>query len=179
MSKQGEPFITNQYMYMAYQKLVIAIILCFVQIPLYAQADNSKCAPNVMKWLKSNSVSTTPKNKVITYKINDEEYLGAFIKVNNNLDESEIRRLGVLIRTKAGNIWTVDIPQKGMQAFIDVKGIEYIELDYVVKPVTDSARYVTGVDSVHAGINLPFPISGKGVIVGVVDVGYDYTHPAY
>jgi len=164
---------------MAGQKFVIAIILCLLKIQLYAQVDNPKCAPNLMKWLKSNSVSTTQKNKVVTYKINNEQYLGAFIKVNNNLDESEIRRLGVLIRTKAGNIWTVDIPQKGMHAFIDVKGIEYIELDYFVKPVTDSARHVTGVDSVHTGINLPFPLSGKGVIVGVVDVGYDYTHPAF
>ena len=35
------------------------------------------------------------------------------------------------------------------------------------------------VDSVRAGINLPQEFTGQGVIIGVTDWGFDYTHPVF
>lgn len=35
------------------------------------------------------------------------------------------------------------------------------------------------VDSVYAGINLPEAYTGNGVIIGVTDWGFDYTHPVF
>jgi len=152
--------------------------LSIFSIHTYGQTFNTRLAPNLMKYLKKNSLNNQ-KQQVISHKSNNIVYVSAFIKVNNRLIENEILELGVNVRTKAGNIWTVDIPDEKIYEFIEVKGIDYIELDYIVKPVTDSARFVTGVDSVHAGINLPFPLSGKNVVVGVVDDGFDYTHPTF
>lgn len=157
----------------------IIFFFCFLGIQLHAQTNYSKYAPNLMKWLKNNSVTSSQKHQAITFNINNVQYLSAFIKVNNKLVEDEILNLGVVIRTKAGDIWTVSIPEQKMRSFVIINGIDYIELDYIVKPVTDSARFVTGVDSVHAGINLPFPLSGKNVVVGVVDDGFDHTHPTF
>src|SRR5690606_31168725 len=34
-------------------------------------------------------------------------------------------------------------------------------------------------DQVHAGTGLPQPYTGEGVIIGVVDWGFDYTHPMF
>jgi hypothetical protein len=63
--------------------------------------------------------------------------------------------------------------------FIHINGIEYIDIDMPSVPDLDNARLYTRVDSVHAGINLPMPYSGKDVVVGVVDAGYDFRHPVY
>lgn len=158
--------------------LKFVFFLSFLSIHTYGQTYNTRLAPNLMKYLKTNTVHSQ-KKQIISHKSNNIVYLSAFIKVNNDLIENEILKLGVNVRTKAGNIWTVDIPDDKIRTFIEVNGIDYIELDYIVKPVTDSARFITGVDSVHAGINLPFPLSGKNVVVGVVDDGFDYTHPAF
>ncbi|MBL0323328.1 MAG: S8 family serine peptidase [Ignavibacteria bacterium] len=43
----------------------------------------------------------------------------------------------------------------------------------------DSARFYANVDSVSRGIGLNLPYTGKGVVVGISDNGFDYTHPAF
>ena len=42
-----------------------------------------------------------------------------------------------------------------------------------------NARQDGHVDSVYAGINLPDAYTGRGVIIGVTDWGFDYTHPVF
>ena len=41
------------------------------------------------------------------------------------------------------------------------------------------ARQDGHVDSVYAGIDLPDSYTGRGVIIGVTDWGFDYTHPVF
>lgn len=159
-------------------KLYILTSLLISISGLQAQTDNSRFAPNLMQWLSRAPGDPQDMNAVI-FSRNNTMYLSALIKVNHSVNEAEIKELGAVVGTRAGNIWTVDIPQESMLAFSQLKGIDYIELDHIVKPLTDSARFVTGVDSLHKGINIPLPLSGKNVVVGVVDEGFDYTHPAY
>ena len=155
----------------------LVLILCLFAFQLRAQTDNSRFAPNVMHFL--NQESNIMNKEVVMFKLNNTNYLSMLIKVNKNINENKILELGAFIGTKAGNIWTVNLPPENFISFSQMKGIDYIELDHVVKPLMDSARYVTGVDSLHKGFNIPLPLSGKNVIVGVVDAGFDYTHPAY
>ncbi|MDA0729778.1 MAG: S8 family peptidase [Bacteroidetes bacterium] len=54
-----------------------------------------------------------------------------------------------------------------------------IELASRAVPDLNKARYGTRVDSVHAGLNLPQPFHGEGVLIGVLDWGFDYTHPMF
>ncbi|MDB4787374.1 S8 family peptidase [Flavobacteriales bacterium] len=43
----------------------------------------------------------------------------------------------------------------------------------------EKARYGTRADSVQAGLGLPQAFTGQDVLVGVVDWGFDYTHPMF
>jgi subtilisin family serine protease len=54
-----------------------------------------------------------------------------------------------------------------------------LDLDLAAEMHLDSARRRTGVDSLQMGFNLPQKFSGKGVVVGVIDAGFDYTHPTF
>jgi len=105
-------------------------------------------------------------------------YMSALIKVSS-VSQSDLDALGVKINTRAGNIWTAMIPLGNVEAFIKVSGISYIELDEPVCLKLDSARITTRADSAQRGINLPHGFSGKNVVLGVVDVGFDYTHPTF
>ncbi len=110
-------------------------------------------------------------------KINNKPYLSAFIKVNAGLDESILNGLGIYVGTKAGNIWTIQVPADNIDAITTINGIGYIDLDMPIFPLLDSARKQTRADSAQKGINLPIPVTGKNVIVGVIDAGFDYNHP--
>ena len=57
--------------------------------------------------------------------------------------------------------------------------MDRVELASRAVPDLDKARYGTRVDSVHAGIGLPTAFHGEGVLVGVLDWGFDYTHPMF
>lgn len=161
------------------KKIKIAFILCFVAFQLQAQIDNSRFSTNLMQWLHNIEVAPEKNRTAVLNKTNGIEYLSAFVKVSNAIDETQFNKLGVIVGTKAGNIWTVRIPKYNMVAFIKLSGIEYIELDRPVRQLMDSARYYTHVDSVTNGIGLNMPYTGKGVVVGISDNGFDYTHPAF
>lgn len=104
-------------------------------------------------------------------------YVSTLIKVSPAFDEATLTALGAHVGTKAGLIWTVQVPVEKMNQFITLDGIRYIETDRPAAPDLDTARKMTRVDSVHAGTWLPQPFSGKDVVVGIVDAGFDYTHP--
>lgn len=108
-------------------------------------------------------------------------YIAAMIKINPSARtiEEDLRNMGVLIGTRAGNIWTVQIPVHKIQDFVKTSGIAYIELDAPVYPAMDQARKTTRVDTVHMGYNLPTPFTGKDVLMGIIDFGFDYNHPAF
>jgi len=109
------------------------------------------------------------------------EYLSAIIKVASPaVADSALESIHAAVGTRAGNIWTVRVPLAAVRAFTLLPGIEYIQLDEpVVSPHLELARKDTRVDSVHGGYNLPMAYSGKNVVVGVIDFGFDYNHPAF
>lgn len=112
-------------------------------------------------------------------KKGDVKFVAAFIKVNKLVSEKAIAALGVSVGTKAGNIWTVQIPVEKVNAFMLLKGIDVIQLDEPIAPNMEAARKSSRVDSVQDGIGLPMAYSGKNVVVGIIDAGFDYGHPTF
>ncbi|MCU0440836.1 MAG: S8 family peptidase [Bacteroidia bacterium] len=121
-----------------------------------------------------------PTSKLNTmYKEYNQQYVGALIKVNQPFNETPLSTLGVQIGTRAGAIYSVRIPVGQLRAFTQVKGIRYIQLDEPIGYQLDAARKSARVDSVHAGIQLPQAFTGKNVVVGIIDAGFDYSHPTF
>lgn len=106
-------------------------------------------------------------------------YVNAMIQVYPGFSDAALKVLGIKTGTKAGNIWTVQVPQNKIKDFIQVNGIKYIEMDQPAAPQLDSARKFTRVDSVHQGYGLPQAYNGNNVVIGIIDAGFDYTHPTF
>ncbi len=107
-------------------------------------------------------------------------FISALIKVSDAAQaQSGLNGIGAHVGTKAGAVWTVKLPVQQVSAFTALPGIKYIQLDEPVFPQLDVARKTTRVDSVHGGYDLPMPYSGKDVVVGVIDFGFDYNHPTF
>jgi subtilisin family serine protease len=140
-----------------------------------------KLSPRTQQYLlqlKKATGKTGPLPDYVYRKTADGIYMSAMIKVSSTGAEAGIEALGGRVNTKAGNIWTVQIPLNKVPEFVKTAGISYIELDEPVCMKLDSVRKVTHVDSVQKGIGLAMPYTGKGVIVGIVDAGFDFTQPA-
>ena len=119
-------------------------------------------------------------SKLVFSEIQNEIYVSAFIKVNNKFNVDVLNDLGVLIGTKAGDILTIKIPVNQVKNVASLQnGIDFIQLDHPISSNLDAARSKTNVDMVHNGTSLPQAYSGKGVVVGILDVGFDYSHPTF
>ena len=57
-----------------------------------------------------------------------------------------------------------------------MQGVSHIALAQPLQLHNDSARYHSAVDEVHQAVGQIAPLTGKGVIVGVVDIGIDFNH---
>jgi subtilisin family serine protease len=168
------------------KKSLFAAVALFVMISQVSAQESSKglakLSPRTQVYLQTIAKSDV-KDKVlpdyIYKKTANGIYMSALIKVTKDIVSSDLEQIGVHVGTRAGSVWTALIPIANVEAFTKIKGISYIELDEPVCLKLDSVRKTTRVDSVQKGINLPHAYTGKGVVVGVVDVGFDYTHPTF
>ncbi len=159
--------------------LLFFVFACSLSTVHAQERSMPKLSPLTQLYLyKTNQPGAGKMLPEYVYKqVNGVLYISALIKTGTGLQLEDLNQLGVKIGTKAGNIWTTQIPADNLEAFTKVRGIEYIQLDEPAFPTLDSARKATRVDSVHGGYALPMPYTGNGVVMGIVDAGFDYTHP--
>lgn len=103
--------------------------------------------------------------------------LTAFVTIDN--DKTSWQALGILPMSVVDNTATVRLSLGEMKTLAQKEGVEYIQITSGGNQLLDLARKEAGTDDVHHGTTLPQPYTGKGVVVGVVDAGFDYTHSAF
>ena len=159
------------------------ILALLFPLNIFAQQANekqAKCSPQTLQYIhKSQQLNGKAfiSNEYVYKNISGKLYLSAMVKVDGTSHTKAFSELGILIGTKAGNIITIQIPVENLSDLLSTQGIEYLQLDEPVFMTMDSARSDTRVDSVHQGINLPQAFTGKNVVVGIIDAGFDYSHP--
>lgn len=112
--------------------------------------------------------------------IDGVKYLSTIIRVNDRFDESYLVKNNCKIGSRIANILTVYIPLDRVVDVLKTKGLEEIETSRKVSgPLLDRAVSDVSADLVWQGFELPSPYSGKDVIIGITDWGFDYTHPMF
>lgn len=106
-------------------------------------------------------------------------YVSSIIQVHPGFEAGNLERIGAKVGTQAGNIWTVQVPVHKVLDFTRISGIKHIDMDQPMAPDLDSARRRTRVDSIHKGLGLSQAYSGENVVVGIIDAGFDYSHPTF
>lgn len=161
----------------------IFTLLFAASFSVAALAQKATLSPNTKSYLadagelKNNQ--RFPSGYVYKKRNDGKICVSAIVKVNNAaVVQDGLEKLGITVGTKAGNIWTTQIPIENVKAFVQLSGIAYIQIDEPVAPSLDVARKTMNVDSAHAGYALPTGYSGKGVLMGVIDFGFDYNHPS-
>jgi len=110
---------------------------------------------------------------------NGKLYVSSFLKVKESVDIQKMTTMGIVLNSKSGAIYTALIPIENLEPLFSVKGVEYVDIAQKVEMKLDNARTLTSVNEVHAGTNLSQAYTGEGVIVGIIDGGFDYTHPTF
>ncbi|MFN7708423.1 MAG: S8 family serine peptidase, partial [Sphingobacteriia bacterium] len=109
---------------------------------------------------------------------NGQLYVYVFIHTQGAVD---LAHYGVLYnpRRARGNLIRGHIPVSNLKSLSEDPAVRQVELGSPMKIKLDAARTTTRVDQVHAGAGLPGSFMGDGVVVGIIDLGMDYTHPTF
>ena len=93
----------------------------------------------------------------------------------------ELQTAGAAVRMVRGDLILLDAPYSKLETLASVKGVQKIDISPKVSMKTDATRKATQADLVNDGTGdkLPQAYTGKGVIVGIIDGGFDFTHPIF
>lgn len=105
--------------------------------------------------------------------------VGFLAQVHDDLDPTALTSEHITIGARKGNVLSMRVDARHLHVVETIPGIRYIELAGKVKPTLDRVRYATRADSVHRGIDLPQSYTGRDVLIGVTDWGFDYQHPTF
>lgn len=109
------------------------------------------------------------------------EMVDAFIEVTDNSVIKELKNRGVIINSIFDGFVTSQIPVDLLETVSSMTGVTNVEISKLMEFCTDRTLAVTHADRVINGMDygLMQSYDGSGVIVGIIDAGFDYQHYAF
>lgn len=113
-------------------------------------------------------------------EINDKIYVGAILLINDKVSEKSITQQltnsGALIGTIAKDIVSIKIEPHKIENLLDNENILYLQVDEKIGMSLDRIKTETNFPLIHNGTYLGKEYTGEGVVVGIIDAGFDFTH---
>ena len=165
------------YIFKNMRKLLIALFVVCV-LPAAAQGVVSPKV-RMLKERYAKQVART-RGEVVAA----DARVGLFVTCEKDADA---RRVADALQAKGGGVRVVkgrqivlDMPLTGIEALAATEGVAKVDLGPQVSKKTDVTRRATAAVECNAGAApLPQAYTGKGVIVGIIDNGFDPTHPMF
>ncbi len=108
----------------------------------------------------------------------DNAGICAFVRIEGDAG-AVMERYGCRCLASFGDIYIADIPMGSLRGMACEPDVVRIEASPSHTALLDKSATVIGADKVHAGTRLPQAFTGKGVVVGIQDIGFDLTNPNF
>lgn len=119
------------------------------------------------------------KDKYALIEKDGKLYANTIIHFDTEENAKKFQAPGLLINLQKGKMLTALVPLYALPSLSKNAKVMYLEVGEKVQQTMDAARTVSNVNQVHAGTSLPQPYFGEGVVIGIIDGGFDYTHPNF
>lgn len=142
---------------------------------LLGTADSRLPQPSGSRLPQPSAIASAPDQSQVAAP--DQSAVSAYITIDPA--RTSWQALGVTPLAEQGNTATVRLTLDRLKSLASEPGVSYIQLTSGVNQMLDLARKEAGTDDIHSGKSLPQAYTGKGVVVGIVDAGFDYLHSAF
>ncbi|MBQ7062689.1 MAG: S8 family peptidase [Bacteroidales bacterium] len=160
---------------------IVFFVLLFSVFTASAQKRNTvETRAFLNNFSKAKSIENMSKALLDRYPLRETKEgpaVGVLAKVDATFKSERIEAEGVKVTSRVGNIVSMRVPVARLQVLETAPGVVTYTVAHRVAPEMDKTRVDTRTDSVQAGLGLPMPFNGKGVLIGITDWGFDYTHP--
>lgn len=110
-----------------------------------------------------------------------ETYLGALVRMTEGMNGEVLRSENVLVLDSLDEFYITLIPASHLESLASKQSVVSVEAHEPGEKCMDVTHVTIGADKVQEGTQ-PTQIqafTGKGVVVGISDCGFDYTHPMF
>ena len=166
------------------KKLLSTILVALFTLSITAQVWNTdtKMSPwlhvkysQEMQEVKKNGGPKRVQGRIV------RNYILALVK--NTDDAAAVREAGGVVLQDFGNaVCAAFLPVDKLGELDNSPSILRMEANALSELTNDTSAVILGVDKVwnqELSSALPQAFTGKGVVAGVMDVGFDFTHPAF
>ena len=155
-------------------RLIVSLLFIFTSLGIIAQRPRyEKMSPFVRE-----AMASALATKQLTRSQNDDRFLTAFVRIDGNAAEV-LRQYGCKELARVGDISIAAIPLSKLGALSCGRQVKRIETGRRCSIQMDTTRLVVNAEKVYTGEGLPQSYTGRGVVVGVQDIGFDLTHPNF
>ncbi len=156
----------------------IFTLLLFV-LASYVLNAQTKLSPEFHEIERQKAKGENQFNQYTTSIVKGITYIHVLAMIDDNFNQKTLHSKGIVIGSVIKNIATLRIPISLLNSNLNLQGVSYLSPSHKVSPMLNKAVKDARVDSVHQGLTLPHPFSGKDVIIGITDWGFDYTNPMF
>lgn len=153
--------------------MIAATLMLVGSINVHAQQDkafSAKLSSDVRRVMVRQSLAPLKKTK--------EEKICAFVRFKEGDAELLLAKYGCEKVTQIGDIYIANIPVTQIEPMAADDAVERIETKTGGKMQNDlTPQWVNSTD-IYKGTGLPQAYDGTGVLLGIVDLGFDMSHPS-
>ena len=155
-------------------RLIVSILFIFTSLGIIAQRPRyEKMSPFVRE-----AMASALATKQLTRSQSDDRLLTAFVRIDGNAAEV-LSQYGCKELARVGDISIAAIPLSKLGALSCGRQVKRIETGRRCSIQMDTTRLVVNAEKVYTGEGLSQSYTGRGVVVGVQDIGFDLTHPNF
>lgn len=157
------------------KKNIFLLIILFCTSSSYTQTVERTYNAKI-----SASTVSRMKEQAQTRSSTSTGMINVYLRLSPNADMERLASdYGIRFNVGYDNVYTALVPVSSIDRMAGDDDILYIDAGHEVHSMMDDARKYTNVDEVHQGISLPSTYKGNDVLVGIVDAGFDFTHPNF
>lgn len=152
------------------------IFSLFVMCVFAQQPNYNKMSPLVRE--AATDVIQQRRQAPSIYPEQYQPTITAFAKFSGNAD-GLIKKYSCRQLAKVDNIYILSIPLNQLAGLSNEKNVLRIEAGNGNRIQMDTTAILVNALPVYSGQDLPQTYTGKGVVVGIQDIGFDLTHPTF
>ena len=169
----------------------IAIMLLMLVISVSAQTSNERLSAWLQETIKHENQaksSTTLKRGnwaeiAMPHSGHRSEAVSklttVFVQMNDSLDDKVLTRYDCKKYAQLGDIAIVTIPMDKVDSLLKRPEVLRIEANDKAHPTMDTVPSISNLLPLYEQTATHLPYTGKGIVMGVMDVGFDLTHPTF
>lgn len=145
----------------------------FLLLPLTTHAQNDKLSMWLREKIAVEGVSGNTK------RAESEMLTTAFVRTSETLTEEMLIEYGGTIYAQLGDISIITIPLSQIGRLTENPAVLRVEANRRADATLDTVPLVSNILPVYQATPQHQAFTGNGVVVGLVDIGFDLTHPTF